>query len=829
VGVGSTLSRLSLLLIQGGLIGIVLSLLILWNSLDPTPPAWDEAQHLLQAQAFGQQGAQLFQTESLDTWWHTFWLLSQRYPPLTYILGIPFGVGQVFSRAHGQLLNLGLLFLLILATMQIGSYFRSQAVSWLAGSILLLYPAISGLAHVYMTDLPLTVGVTFGYWAALAYWIRPGWKQALALGSSLGIILLIKWNGILFLGFPLVWIILRTFLSRSWIQYLGLIEILGSCLIICWPWYSHNALFVLSNGLNYAETTHYYEKCTAGSWCWWTTYLTLLPEQMSPPLVLLPLLGFLPFFNKESKPDQTQDTVLIMAVGITYLCGYLIYTLIGIKTIRFTVPLLPLLAILSAVGIDFLFTIYPSSQKGTIALLCLAVGWIGHPFTPGVSPFWKSVSLAWQGIHPEMLLVQWMQDHLQPDPGIRHAVGVLPNTEMLSSETLTYLARIHDLPLTFLPLGQTSWPLEEALLLDQHLHAFGDWGVVDPFLKNKQSILDFLEKDPRWGKSTSTQLSQVGTLQVFQSKSNQLQVTFSPNLDSLDSLTAETPVDLLQIQQLRSCEILDPCQAENPLVPVWEFSWLGSNWITILQTAIWLDLFDSQGHLILQQDFSLGEGRLDLRIPKSLTQQTSLIRHRVTLNLDPDLTPGTYTLTIHWQTFSTPIHEKKMPVEIPNTRIPVAKDYLKLAAQSMAQGDLDQLSQRLSIWTTLRFTPILMDPGTAMTKRLLTYRLDQAQLQNDLTQEIQLRYALGLLAVSLMQAKEAQKQVEILASLQPDNPWNYAYIAFLRLLFTHDYHHWQQDLGWLSYPLFTGKDPVCSGIPDQNQICDWLLQKRTSP
>lgn len=827
------MSRINPFLIQGGLIGIVLSLLILWNILDPTPPAWDEAQHLLQAQAFGQHGSRLLHTESLEGWWHTFWFLSQRYPPLTYILGIPFSIGQVFSRAHGQVLNLGLLFLLIFATIRIGSYFRAKEVGWLAGSILVLYPAISGLAHVYMTDLPLTVGVTIGYWATLAYWIRPGWKQALALGSSLGIILLIKWNGILFLGFPLIWILLQTFLSRSWIQYFCLLEILGSCLLICWPWYGHNALFVLSNGLNYSATTHYYEECTAGSWCWWTTYLRLLPQQMSPPLVLLPLLGLLPLLNKapaskgELAKGQSQDKVLLIACVITYLFGYFIYTLIGIKTIRFTVPMLPLLAILSAVGIHSLFTIYPSSWKRSIALLCLALGWIGQPLTPGVSPLWKSVSLYWQGIHPEKSLVQWIQNHLRPELGIRNQVGVLPNTEAFSSETLTYLARIHHLPLTFLPLGQTSWPTEEILLFDQHLHVFGDWGVVDPFLDNKRSILDFLEKDPSWQKNAPTSLSQSGTVQVFQPKNPRIQVTFSPKLDPIDPLTSEKSVDLLRIRQLRSCEILNLCQANNPLVPVWEFSWIGSDWLKVMHTAVWLDLLDLQGHVILRQDFPLGAGQLDPGIPKDMTQSTSLVQQQVILNLDPDFNPGKYVLKIRWQPLSASLYEKTFSVEIPKVRIPFAKDYLMLAAQSMAKGDLDQLSQRLSIWTTLRFTPILTDPDIAMTKRLLTYRLHQAQIQNDVTQEIQLHYTLGLLAVSLMQAEEAQRHFDTLVYLQPDNPWNHAYAAFLRLLFTHDYDHWQQDLGWVSYPLFTGKDPVCSGIPSQNKACNWLQEKRS--
>jgi 4-amino-4-deoxy-L-arabinose transferase-like glycosyltransferase len=103
--------------VWAGLGMVALLLLLVWNWSDPLPPAWDEAQHLLQAQAFGDHLSR-FRWEGL--WWQQFLHLNQRYPPLAYWLGIPLAALHPFGRADGQLLNLVLLGILTLATQRLG-------------------------------------------------------------------------------------------------------------------------------------------------------------------------------------------------------------------------------------------------------------------------------------------------------------------------------------------------------------------------------------------------------------------------------------------------------------------------------------------------------------------------------------------------------------------------------------------------------------------------------------------------------------------------------------------------------------------------------------
>ncbi|MEC4988498.1 MAG: hypothetical protein SAJ37_07095, partial [Oscillatoria sp. PMC 1068.18] len=60
----------------------------LWFILDHAPPSWDQADYLNGAMNYWQalQSPQWFNGE----WWHNFWLLSSKIPPLTYIATSPF-------------------------------------------------------------------------------------------------------------------------------------------------------------------------------------------------------------------------------------------------------------------------------------------------------------------------------------------------------------------------------------------------------------------------------------------------------------------------------------------------------------------------------------------------------------------------------------------------------------------------------------------------------------------------------------------------------------------------------------------------------------------
>ncbi len=797
----------------GVLAGLPLLLLVIWNWTDPLPPAWDEAQHLLQAQAFG---AHLRRFRWDPLWWQQFLHLNQRYPPLVYWLGIPLAVAHPFSRADGQLLNLLVLGILALVTQRIGRRVyaameigprQADATGWLAAGLLLLYPGITSLAHVYMLELVLVLTVALAFWAMLAYWQEPSWQGAVGVGAAVAAVLLTKWTGVLFLLLPLTVLTGRALWKglkgKGWQKGIPLAQIglgMGVTLLLCWPWYRANWLFVLSNGLGYTSTAHYYIACAAGSLCWWTSYLRLLPQQMSPLLCGLPLLALWPWDPRQGVKGFFRATTWkseryqgVAALWLTYGSGYLLYTLVDIKDVRFTLPLLPLLAVLSAGGIQQAWAglqerLHQSSswpQGGLwvgLALGSLALWNFGQPLTPGVAPFWTGIQMRWQGQHPEQELTDWIAlraaNGSWVQPGLTATLGVLPNTELISSETLTYLAALHRWPVTFRAAGQTPWPELELSLLDGFVDAEGEQGIVGPYGPAKEQIRQHLRTSPDWRQDPVVDLPAVGRLRTYSPR--RPQVTLQ-----------EAPVEAAEVE----LEEITPLPELG--IPAWRLQWQGPA-KNLAQTLVWARLENQQGQVLAERAWVLGQNRLQ-------PNQTGnwLVEEILTLPLtdsrEDALEPegGLFSGILHleWQPPQGSRHSLRQPwAGSTSTSTPLKKGSLadpllplRQAAHAAAMGDLEGLSLHLNAWTTLQYATFLTDPDRTLTRQLLEGEWQQAAAQGWISRQTQSHYELGLLLVALLQPEAAQSHFQQIVELDPEDDWARAYLAFLRVLFTHDF------------------------------------------
>jgi len=767
--------------VWAGLGMVALLLLLVWNWSDPLPPAWDEAQHLLQAQAFGDHLSR-FRWEGL--WWQQFLHLNQRYPPLAYWLGIPLAALHPFGRADGQLLNLVLLGILTLATQRLGwRAYRSWEVGWLAAVLVLLYPGITALAHVYMLELPLLVAVTLAFWALWAYAEEPSWRGAVGVGAGLAAVLLTKWTGVLFLLPPLLAVPLGV--RIPWPLRLAHLALgMGVTLLLCWPWYGANWLFVLSNGWAYADTAHYYVTCAAGSLCWWTAYLRWLPLQMGPWLCPLPLLSL---WGSPSRREA-------LLWGL-YGSGYLLYTLVAIKDVRFTLPLLPLLAILSAGGLAKLWR-YLGERWGeralrrgvgmSLALGALALLNLGQPLAPGVAPLWKGIQMRWQGQHPQQELTRWIGSRVQP--GLTATLGVLPNTELISSETLSYLAALQRWPITFRGAGQTPWPEVELALLDGFVDAPGEQGIVGPYGPAKEQIRQLLDKSPDW-QQEHFDLPAVGRLSTyFPSK---------PRVVLQELPAAAEAVELLELQVL-----------PEEGIPAWHLRWQGPAQ-DLAQTLVWARLEDPQGQVLAKRAWVVGQNRL-LPYAAGSWQVEEILAW-------PELATKEGILHLEWQppqgrrrSFSQPWEGSRSGKggSLISPGDPLF--LLQQAARAAAIGDLEALSLYLNAWTTLQYPTFLTDPDRVLIRQLLEGEEQWAAAQSWRERQIQSHYELALLEVALLRPQAAQRHFQRIVELDPEDNWARAYLAFLRVFFTHDFRSLQglqQELAAAIYPLCQKANP----------------------
>jgi len=713
--------------VWAGLGMVALLLLLVWNWSDPLPPAWDEAQHLLQAQAFGDHLSR-FRWEGL--WWQQFLHLNQRYPPLAYWLGIPLAALHPFGRADGQLLNLVLLGILTLATQRLGwRAYRSWEVGWLAA------------------------------------------------------VLLTKWTGVLFLLPPLLAVPLGV--RIPWPLRLAHLALgMGVTLLLCWPWYGANWLFVLSNGWAYADTAHYYVTCAAGSLCWWTAYLRWLPLQMGPWLCPLPLLSLW------GSPSRREALLWGLYGG-----GYLLYTLVAIKDVRFTLPLLPLLAILSAGGLAKLWR-YLGERWGeralrrgvgmSLALGALALLNLGQPLAPGVAPLWKGIQMRWQGQHPQQELTRWIGSRVQP--GLTATLGVLPNTELISSETLSYLAALQRWPITFRGAGQTPWPEVELALLDGFVDAPGEQGIVGPYGPAKEQIRQLLDKSPDW-QQEHFDLPAVGRLSTyFPSK---------PRVVLQELPAAAEAVELLELQVL-----------PEEGIPAWHLRWQGPAQ-DLAQTLVWARLEDPQGQVLAKRAWVVGQNRL-LPYAAGSWQVEEILAW-------PELATKEGILHLEWQppqgrrrSFSQPWEGSRSGKggSLISPGDPLF--LLQQAARAAAIGDLEALSLYLNAWTTLQYPTFLTDPDRVLIRQLLEGEEQWAAAQSWRERQIQSHYELALLEVALLRPQAAQRHFQRIVELDPEDNWARAYLAFLRVFFTHDFRSLQglqQELAAAIYPLCQKANP----------------------
>ena len=132
-----------------------------------------------------------------------------QWPRLTYLVSSP-GTALLGRSAAVTVLWTGsiVLCLLLFSTYWLGRSLVSDRVGMLAAAILSLCPMVFGMSRKYGLDLPLTALVTASTVALVSGQGLRSRRRAVLLGLLLGITLLTKLQGLVFLGVPVAFVIL---------------------------------------------------------------------------------------------------------------------------------------------------------------------------------------------------------------------------------------------------------------------------------------------------------------------------------------------------------------------------------------------------------------------------------------------------------------------------------------------------------------------------------------------------------------------------------------------------------------------------------------------
>jgi len=351
------------------LLALLLLSQIIWISLDTSPALWDLAGHSSRAV----QVSQLVLHGNLRTLFH----LETIYPPLTYLVTLPF---FVLSRWHGDSPQWSLLLWNALAAWGLYTIawklYSRRDLAILSCALFFLWPLPAHFSHIFDLDFPLTA-ICLATLAALLSTDRFRSKRwTIIHGITIGLALLVKWTSFIYLIAPklayIAWSWTRTTDRRQLIRRVILSGLLGT--LIALPWYAVYTSDILRSAV---ATRHNvfsvpYEDLTSVNNALF--YIRWMIRSMTLPMLALSGLGLLLMAWRRKLGSLI---ILTWTIAPYLVLTFALYS----KESRYFLPSMPALAI--AAG--FALTRLRGKMKVvaiTLTLLWAGVFWVHSAWTP---------------------------------------------------------------------------------------------------------------------------------------------------------------------------------------------------------------------------------------------------------------------------------------------------------------------------------------------------------------------------------------------------------------------------------------------------------------
>jgi hypothetical protein len=311
------------------------------------------------------------------------------YPPLVYMVSMPF-VGALGFSGDVFILSSGIfLGVLLVSTYGIAARLGGWRVGLWAAFIVSMYPGIFGFSRAYLLDVPLVAMVALANYLLLRASDSESLVGALLAGVAVGASMLIKHVAILFevggLGLFL-WSLYGRPPVRRWLA-LGLVALAAGVIAI--PWYAVNlrdllAFWRLNSRLGLAEGDPGWLSLAG-----WLYYLrVILSTQLLVPLSAFFVLGLVILVLRWKDWGDRRGAVLLAA---WFLVPYVASTLLSNKNSRYTLPFLPVAAIVTALGLGCIRSTVLRRAMQAVLVVCAVVEFTGltvglHDRLPGILP-----------------------------------------------------------------------------------------------------------------------------------------------------------------------------------------------------------------------------------------------------------------------------------------------------------------------------------------------------------------------------------------------------------------------------------------------------------
>ncbi|MEG5020838.1 phospholipid carrier-dependent glycosyltransferase [Microcoleus sp. AT8-B5] len=817
----------------------------LWFAFDRSVPAWDQADYLTSTLKYLQalQHPQWLSGE----WWTNFWLLSTKIPPLAYILTVPFL--QVFGTGGDRATLVHLLFsaILLASVYNLGVQLFNRQVGLWAAAICVLLPGLYGLRLQFLLDYPLTAAITLAFYCLTMWKASEGKKEegssatdfitdvtdvtdrtqleeptkkkykfspspnlplspssffwAIAFGISLGLSILVKHTTVLFLFTPIVWLAVGAVRQKAWGR---LAQLAGSLLLsaaVFGPWAKTNWLLILTGGKRATVDSAIAEGDPAlNTIDAWIYYGQRLPEQISWPLLLIPLVGLILYWRRRQDISSIFYLNSCRWLAVFWVGAYLINSLNINKDDRYGIPYLPVLSIFLA----YCLTLWPSRwgrqiRWGTIGLAILAMllhmwplgGAFGHSLVQIISPGNSNYPyLGKEWPHREVIA-----EIIDREPYLQSTLGVLPSTPEINQHNLNFYGALANFQVYGRQVGTNLKDVpQDVRSLSWFVTKTGPQGSIRERIKQAQNAaVTAIEKGDKFELDKTWILPDYTNLNLYRKRVQ--------------------PVEIQPLNEARSQVQLDRVTVAAKAVPgvalsvtyTWSGPWqqLQSGLVLVTwQNQQSGDIPPGQTFRILH-DRAIGQATLH---PGMLEADKFAVGFRVvdrTAMLPPaNIAPGTYNLQATYLNRKT---GETYPINVPAVSVKIEAEPLDMRSQAEPGNENNEDNTdkpELDLVTQLRAMAVNLPKGlpglepvfeqigrinqydpiqdyTVQAEQALEYRLKQEP------NNLELAYALAFSRVLQQNVQSAIAALEKVTQLDSKNPYAYAYLAFVHLYGWH--------------------------------------------
>lgn len=762
----------------------------LWYWCDRSVPAWDQADYLNGALNYWHalQTPQWFDGE----WWRGFWLLSNKIPPLNYILTVPFI--NLFGTSEDAATVVMLLYsaILLISVYGLGLILFDATVGLYAAGLSQLLPGLYYHRLEFILDYPLTTIVTFSFWL-LTWWYRSGnqhqtgniksWILAIGSGIALGLAILTKQTALFFLFLPLVSVFVSCLQHRQWLRLTQLVTSLVIGIAVCFPWYRTNWLLILTSGKRATVDSAIAEGDPAlNTLAAWTYYGKIFPYLLSWHLLLVPIVGFILYIVFRANRVKPLHQAIVSQFRWKWLTiflfgGYLLSSVNINKDARYILPLLPVLSLILAAGL----LTWHGIGKQYIRWGTVSLAWVltilnmfplpGNVVTKILSPRAQHHPYLGQPYpHGEVV-----REIIDTSPYLRSTLGVLPSTPQINQHNFSFYGGQNNFQVVGRQVGVRNEEVtQDARSLDWFITKTGDRGSVP---EAQPLIVDLVEKNLDLHRSW--QLPDDSQLKLYHRDRSLVEVK-----------TLELPPTAKEEVTLNyvSTPSVVPANAPIPIT----YQWIG-NWEQLQSTMAlitWKPETSAADTLVTDSfwlhDHSIAMGALHSEAAAN-NATLFVVTERTAMLPPPTIQPGKYQLNVTGINRETGTIE---PVAVPNVTITIDS-----TAKSVPAPELDLVTQLREIAPSMAKSIQDLEPIFAQTARINQYDarqdyLPQAELslsyrlQNNSVntqQKLAWLYATALSQVLQQDVDGAIASFQQITQLDPQNPYGYAYLAFVYL------------------------------------------------